>query len=52
MLCNICSSDDEEVIKRRKEARLVAELMEADKKKARHKARHRRHKAKKHKHRK
>ncbi len=45
----VCSSDDEEVIQRRKEARLLAEIAEAEKK-ARRKAKHKKRKSKKHKH--
>lgn len=43
----MCSSDDEEVIQRRKEARLLAEIAEAEKKKSRHKSKHKKHKSKK-----
>lgn len=51
MACvSVYSSDDEEVIQRRKEARLLAEIAEAEKKKARYKAKHKKHKSKKHKH--
>ena len=43
----MCSSDDDEVIQRRKEAKLVADLMEAEKRQARRKAKNKSHKKQK-----